>query len=390
MKLYCTQAGRMRELAAKPTLQFYVCGITPYDSMHVGHLAMFLTYDVLARRMQQLGSEVRIIRNITDVDDPLLPRAQELGIPYWDLVESEVTQYHSDVRALGLLPSLTEARASEHVEQMAAAVVELLERGHAYRLGDSVYFSVQSDPEFGSLSRLDQSTMIELSAERGGDPTREGKRHPLDFVLWQPSRPGEPEYDTVVGKGRPGWHIGCSIMSREHLGTIDLHGGGEDLIFPHHECENAQNRTIPNGSRVDMWVHAAFVSYDGHKMSKSLGNIVLARDLLKEHDPRALRLAVLANYRHRVGMDWHNDYLTDAAAMLQRWSNAAKIGNGPDPRPFENEFFERLDNGLEIPEAVAALDRYAQAINESPGTEPAGAALARMTGALGIDLARPA
>src|SRR5690606_29529385 len=140
---------------------------------------------------------------------------------------------------------------------------------HAYRLGDSVYFSVQSDPEFGSLSRLDQSTMIELSAERGGDPTREGKRHPLDFVLWQPSRPGEPEYDTVVGKGRPGWHIGCSIMSREHLGTIDLHGGGEDLIFPHHECENAQNRTIPNGSRVDMWVHAAFVSYDGHKMSKS-------------------------------------------------------------------------------------------------------------------------
>lgn len=386
MKLYCTEAGRMLELEAKPVLQFYVCGITPYDSMHVGHVAMFLTYDVLSRRMQQLGSEVRIVRNITDVDDPLLPRAQALNIPYWELVESEVTQYHSDVRALGLLPAVTEARASEHVEQMADTVAELLDSGHAYRLADTVYFAVESDPAFGSLSKLAQPEMLEAAAERGGDPERAGKRHPLDFILWQPSRAGEPEYTTRVGNGRPGWHIGCSVMSREHLGTIDLHGGGEDLIFPHHECENAQNRAMRRGSQVGMWVHAAFVSYDGHKMSKSLGNIVLARDLLKEHDPRVIRLAILAHYRHRVGMDWNDDYLTTAAAMLQRWTIAAEHGNGPDPRPFEQDFFTHLDNGLEVPEAISVLDNFTRAINESGGTAPAGEALARMTAALGIDL----
>lgn len=382
MRLYCTKAKRLVDLEAKPDLRFYVCGITPYDSMHIGHVALFLTYDVLARRMGHLGSSVLVVRNITDVDDPLLPRALQLKIPYWDLVESEIDQYERDVRALGLLPTSADPRASQHIDDMVDAIEYLLKEGHAYRLGDLIYYAVESDPEFGSLSGFDESTMIEHSREHGGDPDAPGKRHPLDFVLWQPSRSsdGEPEYTTRIGVGRPGWHIGCSVMSRKHLGAIDLHGGGEDLIFPHHECEDAQNRSLADGSRVGMWMHCAFVSYQGAKMSKSLGNIVLARDVIKEYDARVLRLAILTHYRHREGLEWLDEFLPEAATTLDRWLRAAALesqgyhGDAADQASVEveREFFARLDDNLDVPSAVAVLDRYARALVDSVGTATSG------------------
>lgn len=367
----------------------YVCGITPYDSMHIGHIAMLLTYDVLARRIESLGSTVRMVRNITDVDDPLLPKALELGIPYWDLVEREIIQFRKDERALGLVAADVEPRASEHVGGIVSMIEELMSAGLAYSLRERIYFAVDSDPDFGSLSGLDRAQMVELSRENGGDPDRPGKKNPLDFILWQPSRDGEPEYRTTLGAGRPGWHIGCSVMSRDHLGErIDIHGGGTDLIYPHHECEIAQNRGVRGGSRVSIWAHANLVGYQGHKMSKSLGNIVLARDVLRQYDARVLRLAVLAHYHHRYQSEWRDEYLDDASALLARFAGAASAGDGPDLTVPTKQFLARIDDDLDFPGAVQILAQSADAIAAGGDQPGAGAAFATMAGLLGLDLGR--
>src|SRR5262245_16395298 len=218
VRLNCTKAGRLVEVAPQASYNLYVCGITPYDSMHIGHIAMLLTYDVLMRRLQSVGHATRMVRNITDVDDPLLPRAQQLDIPYWDLVEREIAQFGKDERALELLPAAVEPRASKHIDGIVEMIEELRDHGHAYVRGEHIYFAVDSDPRFGELSGLDREEMIRRSRENGGDPGRPGKADPLDFILWQPARDGEPNYRTILGPGRPGWHIGCSVMSRAHLG----------------------------------------------------------------------------------------------------------------------------------------------------------------------------
>lgn len=390
MHVYCTRTRGLVPLSPGGPFTIYVCGITPYDSMHLGHVALLCTYDVLARRMSSLGSSVRLIRNITDVDDPLLPRAQATGMAYWDLVDREIRQLAKDVSRLDL-PAQAEPRASEYVDQMATVVGDLLASGHAYWLDDRVYFAAGADPDFGTLSRYPDDQMLALAAERGGDPERPGKRHPLDFILWQPARPGEPEYTTPLGTGgRPGWHIGCSVMSRAHLGDhIDVHGGGEDLIFPHHESEMAQNRAMAGGSAVGMWLHGALVGYQGHKMSKSRGNIVLARDVLDSWDPRVLRLAVLTHYHHRHGFEWRDSFLADAAGLLVTLTSVAGVDRGANLSSFSAEFEERLDDDLDFPGAVTVLAkaaRAAEAGGDAPGT---GAELSRMAALLGLPLEHP-
>lgn len=389
MRLYCTKARRLAPVPRTDAVNIYVCGITPYDSMHIGHIAMLLTYDVLARRIKTLGSSVRMVRNITDVDDPLLPKAVQLGIPYWDLVEREITQFRKDERALGLVAADAEPRASEHVDGIVGMIDELMSAGLAYQLREHIYFAVDNDPQFGSLSGLGRARMTELSRTNGGDPDRPGKKNPLDFILWQPSRDGEPEYRTTLGVGRPGWHIGCSVMSRDHLGErIDIHGGGTDLIYPHHECEIAQNRGVRGGSRVSIWAHANLVSYQGHKMSKSLGNIVLARDVLRQYDARVLRLAVLAHYHHRHESEWRDEYLDEAAALLARLADAAAAAAGPDLTERTTQFLERIDDDLDFPAAVRILAQTADAVAAGGDQPGAGPALAAMAGLLGLDLSR--
>ncbi|MBF6126611.1 cysteine--tRNA ligase [Nocardia brasiliensis] len=369
MKLYCTKQSRDVEVAVSDEMTLYVCGVTPYDSAHTGHLAMATTYDVIARRLRDLGARVRLVRNITDIDDPLLPRAELLNIPYWDLVEREVAQWNADVQRLNLTCDV-EPRASQHVEEMIAAVEEMATAGRTYRIDDTVYFRVASDEQFGTVSHYSPSQMVDIARDRGGDPDRPGKENPLDFILWQPSRQGEPQYDSPFGRGRPGWHIGCSAMRRKHSGRrVDIHGGGADLVFPHHECEAAQDRSMRDSSEVGIWFHSALLDYKGEKMSKSRGNLVLARDLLDEHDGMVVRLATLSHYTPRGGGEWQDHYIDEAAERLALWTHAAQLRHGPDPQRFEEAFYSRIDNNVELSEAVAIADELASRTAAGDGSD---------------------
>jgi L-cysteine:1D-myo-inositol 2-amino-2-deoxy-alpha-D-glucopyranoside ligase len=391
VRLFCTERQALTEVPASGPVNIYVCGVTPYDSTHLGHVATFLTYDVLARRLLDQHRNVMVVRNITDVDDPILARVQALGTDYWSLVEAEIAQFSSDMAALNALPVLAEPRVSNALPEVIEAVEELVRKGCAYVLGDTVYFDVSRVAEFGRISCYSPDQMIHLARERGGDPDRPDKRNRLDFILWQPSRPGEPEYESPFGTGRPGWHIGCSVMSREAFGTrVDVHGGGTDLIFPHHECEQAQNRCLEGGTSVGTWVHTQPVAYRGEKMSKSLGNIVLARNLLRVVDPRAIRLAVFRRYHHRHGCEWRDEDLYDGVVLLTKLLQAAQRQSGPDPRPFAAAVRAHLDDDLDLPRAVLQLERLADATlaDGGPSTGTA-AALRELAGLLGVPLDRP-
>ena len=283
----------------------YTCGITPYDATHLGHAATFLAYDVLQRRLIDRGHTVTCVRNVTDVDDPLFAKARQLGIHYLDLAAGEEARFEADMEALNALPVASTPRASSAIPDIRGFIGMVLDRGYAYQAGGAVYFDVTRFESFGVGQPLrPRRTMLELARKRGGDVDNPDKRHPLDFVLWQPSAADEPSWDTMWGPGRPGWHIECSALALRELGTtIDLHGGGTDLIFPHHECERAQSEAATGEPFVSHWMHTALIAKDGEKMSKSLGNLVFVDALRKEWEPMAIRLGDhRAPLPHRVGV----------------------------------------------------------------------------------------
>ena len=331
IQVYDTAHRAVVPFEVGPIVSMYVCGITPYDATHLGHAATYLTYDLLIRRLEELGHEVRMVRNVTDVDDSILPKARELGVPFLELAESELTRFRSDMDVLGMRPAIAEPRATEAVEGMISMIDKLLSLGHAYLTHGTVYFDVSTFPRYGELSQYSTEHMIRLARSRGGNPDDPHRRDPLDFVLWQPSLPDEPAWRAPFGVGRPGWHIECSVMAMNELGsTIDLHGGGTDLIFPHHESEIAQSESITHQPFARYWVHSAMVNYEGEKMSKSLGNLVFVSDLLKVADPRAIRLAVMRHH-YRAGFEWHDTDLDDGNALLHRLLAAARARVGRRP-----------------------------------------------------------
>ena len=355
MRLYDTARRAVVPFEPRRLVLMYTCGITPYDAAHLGHAAVYVTYDVLQRRLRDLGHETRCVRNITDVDDPLLAKAQALGVHFLDLAAEEIARFDACMSALGLIPAWSEPRATSAIPDILGFIGMVLESGHAYQAGGSVYFSVASFAKFGQVSHLDRQAMLTLAAERGGNPEDPNKRDPLDFVLWQPSAEGEPAWDSLWGLGRPGWHIECSALAMRELdATIDLHGGGTDLIFPHHECEAAQSEAATAQPFVRHWSHVGMVCLDGQKMSKSLGNLVFVSDLLKEWDPRAVRLGILSHsYRH--DWEWDEGLMPRAAARLQSWL-AAGEGDGALA-----EVRAALDDDLDCPSALAAIDQAAAA-----------------------------
>jgi L-cysteine:1D-myo-inositol 2-amino-2-deoxy-alpha-D-glucopyranoside ligase len=389
MRLYDTARRAVVPFEAPPTVRMYVCGITPYDSTHLGHAATYLTYDLLIRRLEELGHDVRMVRNITDVDDSILPKARELGVPYLELAESEVARFHSDMAALEMRPPVAEPRATESVPRIIELVARLLESGHAYLTAGTAYFDVSSFPQFGKLSHYSEDQMLRLARARGGNPDDPHRRAPLDFVLWQPSLSDEPAWRAPFGVGRPGWHIECSAMAmHEHGPTLDLHGGGTDLIFPHHECEIAQSEALTGKTFSRHWLHSAMVNYEGEKMSKSLGNLVFVSDLLKVDDPRAIRLALMRHhYRH--GFEWFDTDLEDGTALLHRLLAAAERSTGPDPRPFAQRVREAIDDDLDTPRALDALDDLASAILSGGDDPSAHDVLCELGRLLGLDLERP-
>ena len=353
MRIYDTAAGEVVPFEVGPVVTMYTCGITPYDATHLGHAATYLTYDVLQRRLRDRGHETRCVRNVTDVDDDILRKARTLGVHYLDLAAAEMARFDSDMAALGMLECWSEPRATSAIADIRGFIGMVLDRGHAYVSQGAVYFEVATFDGFGTLSKLDRTEMLQLAAERGGNPDDPAKRDPLDFVLWQPSGADEPAWGSLWGPGRPGWHIECSTLAmRELATTIDLHGGGSDLVFPHHECERAQSEAATGEPFARHWMHQAMVRMDGEKMSKSLGNLVFVSDLLKDHDPAAVRLAVLGHH-YRDSWEWRPAVMDEAAERLERW-RAAAGGEGP-----LGEVRAALDDDLDTPAALACVDAAA-------------------------------
>jgi L-cysteine:1D-myo-inositol 2-amino-2-deoxy-alpha-D-glucopyranoside ligase len=359
MRLYDTTRGEIVPFGPGPVVSMYSCGITPYDAAHVGHAQVYLTFDILQRRLIDLGHEPRLVRNVTDVDDDILRKARELGVHYLDLAAEEMARFDANMAALGLLPVYREPRATSAIPDILSLIGQVLDGGHAYSAGGAVYFDISTFPRFGQVSHLSRPEMLVLAAERGGNPDDPNKRDPLDFVLWQPSAPDEPSWESRWGKGRPGWHIECSALAMRELGgTVDLHGGGSDLIFPHHECETAQSESATGTMFSRHWLHVGMVGLDGTKMSKSLGNLVFVGDLLKEWEPMAVRLALLGHH-YRSDWDWHDRDLELAAQRLERWRRAGT----------ENELSvtaldavrARLDDDLNARDALVLLDDEAAA-----------------------------
>ncbi len=364
LRLHDTASASVRPTTPGETATLYVCGITPYDATHLGHAATYLAFDLVQRMWLDNGHQVHAVQNITDIDDPLLERAERDGIDWRDLAAREIQLFRDDMTALRLLPPRDYIGAVEAMDEVSAAVDSLLQSGAAYRVDDAeypdVYFDLSTAPKFGYESHYDLATMLALSAERGGDPDRPGKRNALDPLLWRVLRAGEPSWDSPMGPGRPGWHIECAAIAGNRLGaTIDVQGGGSDLIFPHHECSAAHSEVL-TGVRpfARHYTHAGMISLDGEKMSKSRGNLVFVSRLLADGvDPMAIRAALLAGH-YRSDRPWSGDLLATAQGRLDRW-RAAADRRGADAAPILQELRQALADDLDTPAALEVLDRWA-------------------------------
>ena len=372
MRLHDTARQAVVPFEPDEIVTMYTCGITPYDATHLGHAATYVIYDVLQRRLIDLGHTVKCVRNVTDLDDPLFAKARQLGVHYLDLAAGEEARFERDMVALNMLPMYSSPRASSAISDIRGFIGMVLDRGFAYQSGGSVYFDTSKFSSFGEVSHYSREQMLELARERGGHVDDPNKRDPLDFVLWHPSADDEPSWETMWGAGRPGWHIECSALALRELGTtIDLHGGGSDLIFPHHECERAQSEAATGEPFVRHWMHGPMVHMDGKKMSKSLGNLVFIDKLRETYDPRAIRLAIIEHhYRH--DWSWDEELMPRAVGRLERWQNAA---NG-DADVVLEQVRDALDNDLDTRTAVLAIDEAAAK----------GAGIGAAAALLGVDL----
>jgi cysteinyl-tRNA synthetase len=397
LTLFNTLTKEKETFAPVGEVTLYVCGITPYDTTHVGHARVNVVFDVLVRHLHHHKLDVFYVQNVTDVDDSILERAAELGIPYDDLGDRYMSVYFDDLGALGMLPAHNYPRATEAIEQMKAMIEQLLKSGHAYRVDGDVFFRIASKPTYGELSRLTREEMMKLERRQDAstiDDPRKGDA--LDFPLWRAARPGEPSWDSPWSPGRPGWHIECSTLVLNNLGRqIDIHGGGEDLIFPHHENEIAQSEAA-TGARpfARLWMHVALVRLKGEKMSKSDGNMVFVRDLLKRHPADAIRLYLLSTH-YRRPLDFDEDALSAsdeqartlaaASRVPPNWSGTENI----DAKGRSLRFDEAIDDDLDTPRAVQEMCGLAEELlNAADGTATyrARATLRALASRLGLSL----
>jgi L-cysteine:1D-myo-inositol 2-amino-2-deoxy-alpha-D-glucopyranoside ligase len=373
LRLHDTATGEVRPTAPGPTAKLYVCGITPYDATHLGHAATYLAFDLLQRVWLDAGHDVRYVQNVTDVDEPLLERARRDDQDWIELARRETALYRTDMEFLRVLPPAELIGAVEAIPRIVPLVRRLLDAGAAYLVDGDVYFAVGADPRFGYESGMDRETMLALSAERGGDPDRAGKKDPLDPVLWRAARPDEPSWESELGPGRPGWHVECSAIALEHLGDpLDVQGGGSDLVFPHHEM-SAAHAEVATGRWpfARAYVHSGMIGLDGEKMSKSRGNLVLVSRLREQGvDPGAVRLALLAGH-YRSDRAWTPALLDEATERLERWRAAVALPSGPDAAPVLDRVRDRLADDLDTAAALTAVDRWAAgAVRAGGGADP--------------------
>ncbi|WP_344854531.1 cysteine--1-D-myo-inosityl 2-amino-2-deoxy-alpha-D-glucopyranoside ligase [Planomonospora alba] len=378
LRLFDTAAGEVVPTQPGPTARMYVCGITPYDATHLGHANTYLAFDLVNRAWRDAGHEVHFTQNTTDVDDPLLERAAQTGQDWRELAEREIELFRTDMEALRILPPREYVGVTESIDLVAELIAGLRDKGATYELDGDVYFDVAAAPKFGAVSGYSEERMLELSGERGGDPGRAGKKHPLDWLLWRAERPGEPSWPSPFGPGRPGWHIECTAIALANLGSgFDVAGGGSDLIFPHHEC-GAHEGHVATGEWpfARAYVHAGMIALDGEKMSKSRGNLVFVSRLRRESDPMAIRLALLAHH-YRTDWEWTADQLASAEVRLARWRSAAGMEAGPEAGRVLDGVRARISDDLDAPGALAVIDAWAEQALSEGGTDPQAPALVR-------------
>jgi len=360
VKIWDTEAQAIAEVS-ETEIKLYVCGITPYDATHMGHAATYVTFDLLQRLLMIQGRNVAYVQNITDVDDPLLERAIRDNLDWRDLATKEIELFKDDMSALRVLPPQHYIGAVEAIPLVIKAIEKLISKEAVYKIANDLYFDISSDLNFGDRSHLSIDQMIEIFAQRGGDPTLVGKRNKLDCLLWRAHREGEPSWDSPFGAGRPGWHIECTAIALEYLGSsITIQGGGSDLIFPHHEMCAAQGEVMNNATFAQYFMHTGMIGYQGEKMSKSKGNLVFVSKLREAGiDAMAIRLALLANH-YRSDREWDDALLQDATNRLAKWRKGFAKPEGPEIEATISAVVDALNNDLDTTKALAHIDSWVE------------------------------
>ncbi len=381
MKVFNTLSGKKEEFLPQGSeVKMYVCGVTPYDECHIGHAMSYITFDVIRRYLRFKGYRVKYVQNVTDIDDKIIDRASKRGVKADELARQYTDSFFQDMDALNIERADEYPRATGEIDKIKEVIQGLINKGHAYPAGGSVYFRVKSSPDYGKLSRRSlESMMSSCSIEMGKE-----KEHPMDFALWKAAKPGEPYWESPWGQGRPGWHIECSAMSLKYLGdTLDIHGGGQDLIFPHHENEIAQSECF-TGTKpfVRYWLHNGMVQFGEEKMSKSLGNLITIKEALDRYGADALRIFVLSSH-YRSPLTYSEEAIEAAKGGVERLTNAISRddptegkGEALDAEPYRKQLVEAMDDDFNTPRALGALFDLAREINQASD------------GGLGIDKAQ--
>lgn len=354
-------------LEKKSLYRLYVCGITPYDATHLGHAATYLTFDLVNRYLRATGAAVRFVQNITDIDDPLLERAHRDGMDWRALAQSQIELFRGDMVNLHILPPAHYIGVVEAMDLISGSISELANKGVTYHVENDLYFSIHSDEKFGSRSHLSQDEMFEIFQERGGDPSRAGKRDPLDALLWLGRREGEPSWSSPHGEGRPGWHIECSAIALHYLvpdeesdTVIDIQGGGSDLIFPHHEMSAVQVKLLTGREFASHYVHAGMIALDGVKMSKSLGNLVFVSSLVASGvDPMAIRWALMESH-YSTDRSWSDELLMQSVEWIIRLRRALSMIESAPSDLVIQEIISAQSQNLDTPRSLAALKRWVE------------------------------
>ncbi len=390
LRLFDTASRQLITTTPGHTARMYVCGITPYDATHLGHAATYVAFDLVNRAWRDAGHDVHYVQNVTDIDDPLLERAVATGQDWTELAQRETALFRDDMTALRVIAPDHYIGAVEAIPHVVELIHQLQVTGAAYDVDGDVYFDVTSDPRFGEIAHLGRQQMVQVFSERGGDPDRAGKRDPLDCLLWLQQRPDEPAWETMLGHGRPGWHIECTAIALKYLGmTFDVQGGGSDLAFPHHEMGASQAQVITGESPyARAFVHAGMVGLEGEKMSKSRGNLVFVSTLLQDGvDPMAIRLALLGHH-YRDDWEWSADDLESARLRLADWRAAVGAATAPDATGVVRALREALANDLDAPHALHAVDEWAARTVTGIGSDAAapGAVATAVDALLGVQL----